>query len=66
MTVVGAIWFTAAYGTVGIVRTESKYDGRQYFIGPAKGIDEEQDKELIADWGSRFPTDVGDKLFGVS
>lgn len=54
---------------VGIVKVEDEYDGIKYYIasppGEAKGNNEQEDIQFIADWGSTFPKDVGDLLFGV-
>ena len=61
MKILDARWFNS----IGIVRVEDKYEGIQYFIGYADGADEDADKQHIADWGSRFPIDAGDVLFGV-
>lgn len=61
MKILGVRWFN----DIGIVRVDTALDGIVYFIGYAKGNDEEEDKQFIADWGSRFPEQVGDVLFGV-
>jgi hypothetical protein len=62
------LWFSGR-STVGIVRVDDPYDGIKYYIGAPPHSEyspwsEEQDKQWIADWGSRFPTNVGDILFG--
>lgn len=62
MKILDARWFNS----IGIVRVEDTYEGIQYFIGYADGGDEDADKRHIADWGSRFPIDAGDVLFGVN
>lgn len=63
MKILNAMWFTAAHGCVGIVQAETEFEGLQYYIGPARGYDEEVDKQEIVDWGARFPFMVGEFLF---
>lgn len=65
MKILNARWFNG----VGIVRVEDEYEGIKYYI---KGMDgmgmtntEQEDMEYIAAWGSTFPNDAGDVLFGV-
>lgn len=62
------IWFSGR-SCVGIVRVLSEYDGIQYYIGSPPFSEfspnrEEDDIQWIADWGARFPREVGDILFG--
>jgi hypothetical protein len=57
-------WFCGRTN-VGIVRVEDEYDGIKYYIASIEGSIPESDKQFIADWGSTFPTDAGDILFGV-
>ena len=61
MKILDVRWFN----DIGIVRVDTALDGIMYFIGYAKGADERSDMQWIADWGSRFPIDAGDVLFGV-
>jgi hypothetical protein len=56
-------WFNGR-NCIGIVRVMDPYDGAKYYIGMAAGHDEQDDIETIAAWGSRFPNDAGDVLFG--
>lgn len=67
MKILDSLWFTGGTGTgcIGIVRTSDEYSGVQYFIGIGQGLNQDFDESEIADWGSRFPTNVGDLLFGV-
>lgn len=65
MKIVAAEWFCAGHGNVGVVMVVDEYEGVKYYIGACKGIDEEDDKQWIADWGSRLPNHVGNALFGV-
>lgn len=62
------IWFSGR-SCVGIVRIEDPYDGVKYYIGcppgEAHGNNEEEDTQWIADWGAKFPKEIGDKLFGI-
>lgn len=64
MKILDTMWFCGR-SNVGIVRIEDEYDGIKYYIGSPKdgGYDEEYDRQWIADWGSTFPQDAGDKLF---
>lgn len=62
MKVLDVIWFSGT-SCVGIVKTESEYDGVKYYISSATGMDEKVDTEHIAAWGATFPSDVGEMLF---
>lgn len=62
MKIIDVRWFTAIK-CVGIVKVDDPFDGIKYYIGVAHGEDEERDKQFIADFGAKFPKDVGDKLF---
>jgi len=65
MKVLDVQWFSGR-SFVGIVRVESEWDGILYYIGaPPVVTDEETDAQWIADWGSTFPSSIGDMLFGV-
>lgn len=65
--ILGVRWFN----TVGIVRVEVDFIEIKYYIGSIDthlnygGNSEEYDMNKIADWGSTFPNDAGDVLFGV-
>ena len=65
MKILDVMWFCAGHGNVGIVRVEDEYDGIKYYVGQCNGLSEELDKQRIADWGSTFPKNAGDVLFGV-
>lgn len=65
MNVLDVRWYCAGHGNVGIVRVITEYEGIRYYIGRCEGINEDVDSQYIADWGSRFPIEVGDVLFGV-
>jgi hypothetical protein len=65
MKVLDVRWFCAGHGNVGIVRVMTEYEGVRYYIGRCDGADEEVDSQYIADWGSRFPIEAGDVLFGL-
>lgn len=65
MTILDVRWFCAGHGNAGIVRVQTEYDGVKYYIGQCSGHDEDFDKQHIADWGSSFPVEAGDVLFGV-
>jgi len=61
-------WYCAGHGNVGIVKVNDNYDGIKYYIGSfpgeEKGHNEEEDIQWIMDWGSTFPKEAGDLLFG--
>lgn len=61
MKILDAIWFNK----VGIARVEDEYEGIKYYIKEVAGLNEEEDTWKVADWGSAFPKNVGDVLFGV-
>ena len=65
MKILDTKWFCGRTN-VGIVRVEDEYDGIKYYIASVEGFDETVDAEFIADWGSTFPKDAGDRLFGVT
>lgn len=65
MNILDVRWFCAGHGNVGIVRVMTEYEGIRYYIGQCNGADEEVDSQYIADWGSRFPVEAGDVLFGL-
>jgi hypothetical protein len=58
-------WFCGRTN-VGIVQVEDEYEGIKYYIASPGNTaqDEEEDAQFIADWGSTFPKDAGDILFG--
>ena len=68
MSILDVMWYCGS-SNVGIVRVLDQYEGIKYYIGSPPGAewgnDEEADKQWIADWGSSFPLEVGDKLFGI-
>ena len=65
MKILDVRWFCGR-SNVGIVRVEDPYDGIKYYISSVTIPDtEESDSQFIADWGMTFPTDAGNKLFGV-
>ena len=64
------LWFCGR-SNVGIVKVIDEWDGVKYYIGSPPFMEyaphnEDADKQWIADWGSTFPKNVGDILFGVS
>jgi hypothetical protein len=65
MEILGSIWFTNKDGCTGIVRVQTEYDGIKYFIGRVQGYNQRNDEEYLANWGSTFPTESGNVLFGV-
>jgi hypothetical protein len=60
----GVMWFSGRT-SVGVVRVIDEYEGIKYYIAAVSGLDEQVDTQFIMDWGSTFPKDAGDKLFGV-
>ncbi len=60
--VVDSRWFN----DVGIVRVWGRFDGHRYYIGSTvEGNFMHQDEERIMKWGTKFPLDAGDALFGI-
>lgn len=64
MKILDVKWFCGRTN-VGIARVEDEYDGINYYIASVVGFDENDDAHFIADYGSTFPKEAGDKLFGV-
>ena len=63
MTLLGVEWFN----NVGIVRVEGQMPGDiRYYIKAVEGFSEEYDTMIVVAYGSKFPKDAGDKLFGVA
>ena len=58
-----AIWFN----NVGIVLVKLEHPPfRKYYIKQIDGYDQWVDIQAIKDWGSNFPKDAGDVLFGFA
>jgi hypothetical protein len=66
MKILDKHWFTNRDGTIGIVKADSDYDGIKYYISHVLGFDEVADSEYITKWGSTFPKEAGDALFGLT
>jgi hypothetical protein len=64
MKLLNVMWFCGRT-SVGIVCVMDEYEGIKYYIAAVGGLDEQADTQFIMDWGSTFPKDAGDKLFGV-
>ena len=64
MKILGTRWFCGRTN-VGIVRVLHEYDGIRYYIASIEGFSKAEDAEFIASWGSYFPNEAGDILFGV-
>ena len=65
MKILDSIWFI----NCGIVRVEDEFDGIKYYIRGLQAGEwstPEKDANYIADWGSTFPKDAGDVLFGIA
>lgn len=62
MEILDCRWFN----DVGIVRVETDHSGIRYYIkAVVNPTTEANDARMIAEWGTSFPTAVGDMLFGV-
>ena len=60
--ILGSFWFSGC----GVVRVKTEYDGIKYYIcGTREGRTQKEDENLIANWGSTFPKEAGDALFGI-
>ena len=65
MKLLDICWFTNR-GLIGIARTEDKWEGIKYYISVVpNSTTEEADAQFVADWGSTFPKEAGDVLFGI-
>lgn len=63
--VLESVWFTPMGGAcIGIVMVETQYDGIVFYIGQGVGVNQQNDEQLIAERGARFPWHVGCELFG--
>ena len=63
MKVLGIEWFN----NVGIARCEGNLPGDvRYYIKAVSGHDEQADTNDVMQFGSKFPKDAGDALFGVA
>jgi len=58
--ILNSTWF----GYIGIVKVQTEYDGIKYYIGSAKGENQTDDEQHIADWGNTFPPKAGRAIFG--
>ena len=66
MKVLQSLWFSNSRGLVGIARVETEFDGIKYYISSVKNSStQEIDSREVAEWGSSFPKEAGDVLFGV-
>jgi hypothetical protein len=65
MEVLDILWFTNMFGCVGIARTDDEYNGIRYYISYVPGLNVDEDTERVAQYGSTFPKDAGDALFGI-
>ena len=64
MKLLEARWFSGT-SCVGIVKCQTDQNVIKYYIGAANGVAETWDAEQIMKWGSTFPVDAGDLLFGT-
>ena len=65
MKILDVKWFCGSTN-VGVVQVMTEYSSVQYYIGSFVASTEQEDAEFIAAWGSSFPLDVGDLLFGYN
>jgi len=65
MEILGSTWFNNHKGCTGIVRVQTEFDGIKYFISHVNGLDQKIDEVFVAEWGSTFPAEAGNVLFGV-
>lgn len=54
MKIVGSIWFSSMKGHFGIVVVDNGCEEKAY-LGIAEGNDEQEDEQLIAKHGAKFP-----------
>ena len=58
------LWFTNR-GLIGVVLAHDDAGNTVYLIGTGDGLNETIDVNLITAFGSHFPRDAGDALFGT-
>lgn len=63
MKILNSTWFRNKHECIGVVKVDVPYEGIKYYIGLGFGENKIADEQYIADWGSRFPDDEGEKLF---
>jgi hypothetical protein len=63
LTPIKCQWFTSR-SKVGIVMAEDELGEIFYLIGTGDGLNEQIDVNLITAFGAKFPTTLGDQLFG--
>jgi hypothetical protein len=65
MKILDTYW-SSGRSLIGIVRVEDDYDGIGYYIAAVPNPSTEvSDAQYVADWGSTFPKEAGDVLFGI-
>ena len=65
MKITYSIWFTplALIGQIGIVMGEDEVTGkRKAYIGIGYGVSDERDEQLIAQYGSKFPAEIAERI----
>jgi hypothetical protein len=66
MKILDTYW-SSGRSLIGIVRVEDDYDGIGYYIAAVPNPSAEvADAQYVADWGSTFPKEAGDALFGLT
>jgi len=58
--IVDTLWFN----DIGLVKVYDEYVGYKYYIGKAKGLDEHEDAQSIAAWGTPVYPSVIQEMFG--
>ncbi len=63
MKAIDSMWFNSASGSFGFVIGENESSGeRHLYAGVISGIDEEEDKQEILDWGIKVNLAMIDNL----
>lgn len=65
MNILNSTWFTNKDSCIGIVQVKDHHEGIKYYIGLGFGENKTADEQYIADWGTKFPADVGNLLFNM-
>lgn len=47
---------------IGIVKTINEMEKVKYYIGTSIGLSQDKDAQYIAEYGSKFPNEAGEKL----
>lgn len=66
--IIQSTWFSNAtiVGCVGIVIVRTEQQKLRAYLGEGFGVEQKEDEERIAEYGSRFPLKLAAELMGVT